>query len=591
MKFHPLHSILLTLIVCFQLNATAKQPNVLLILTDDQGYGDLSLHHNPHLQTPTMDLLGETGVRLNRFYVSPVCAPTRASLMTGRYHLRTGAFGVTRRQEVVNPKETTIAELMRANGYATGCFGKWHNGAVYPETPNGQGFDEFLGFLGGVTQHYFNPVLSHNGTDKKYEGYITEILTDAALDWMDERIEAEEPFFCYIPYNAPHTPGLVEDEYWKPYYNKQVGRWESVIYGMIDVIDEQMARLMKFLETKGQEENTIVIFMTDNGPNTWRYNAGLRGKKGHLYDGGIRTPCFIRWPEKLEHHVIDRPLAHVDVLPTLVEWCGLHGSENLELDGRSFASLAEDPATEWEDRMLISFSQGQKEKIETNGAVHTDRWTAVQQNGVWRLFDIGADIRQFENLAKQFPSVVGKLSAHFEDTLSSMPSIGVETPIPVDPSGGPLVVLKGHDAKLPVLKGKGIDYNFSAGYTGHWISRWTRTAAYPVWELDVRQSGQYEVTLLYCIPAEDVGVKARFDIQNQSLPIHITEAFDPLPNPQPFLLDGEADKYQNKDWKRLTLGTVRLREGLAEAIIRLTEIPGKAGMEVKEVELKQVKSI
>ena len=569
-------------------SADMKKPNVLLILTDDQGYGDLSLHGNPHLRTPTMDLLGKSGLRLNRFYVSPVCAPTRASLMTGRYHLRTGAFGVTRRQEVVNPEETTIAELMRSNGYRTGCFGKWHNGAVYPETPNGQGFDEFLGFLGGVTQHYFDPVLSHNGTDQKREGYITEILAEAAMEWMNDQIKNDEPFFCYVPFNAPHTPGLVDEEYWKPYYNNQVGRWESVIFGMIDVIDQQISKMLKLLEDTGQAENTIVIFMTDNGPNTWRYNAGLRGRKGHLYDGGIRVPCFVRWPGKLEERTLEEPLSHIDILPTLVDWCQLEGAETLELDGRSFASLAKGPPSEWPLRKLISFSVGSKERIQTTGTVHYGKWTAVQQRGQWELYDIVADVRQFVDVADQFPEILEALSDHFDSTLATMPSIGIPAAIPVGVEGADSTVLKGHDAELPVLKGKGIDYNYSAGFTGHWISRWTSKEAYPEWKLDIRRKGTYETSLLYCIPEEDLGVEAYFELQGQRLPIHISEAYDPLPNPQPFLLDGEAAKYQNKNWKRLSLGRLTLEPGLSDAVIRVTGIAGNAAMEVKEVELKRI---
>lgn len=570
------------------LSAKSERPNVLLILTDDQGYGDLSSHGNPHLKTPTMDALGASGLRLNRFYVSPVCAPTRASLMTGRYHLRTGAYGVTRRQEVVNPDEVTIAELMRSNGYRTGCFGKWHNGAVYPETPNGQGFEEFLGFLGGVTQHYYNPVLSHNGTDKKYEGYITEILAEAALDWMSDQIENDEPFFCYVPFNAPHTPGLVDEKYWKPYYNKQVGRWESVIYGMIEVIDEQIAKMLQFLEKKGQAENTIVIFMTDNGPNTWRYNAGLRGKKSSLYEGGIRVPCFVRWPGKLDIQTIDEPLAHVDILPTLAEWCNLSGTESLALDGRSFASLADGGESDWPDRSLVSFSVGSTEKIQTTGTVNHGKWTAVQQRGKWELYDVVADIRQFNNVASEYPEVLAELRSHFETTLAEMPPIGIPAAIPVGVEGSDITVLKGHDADLPRLKGKGIDYNYSAGYTGHWISRWTSKKAYPEWELDIRNGGAYEVDLLYCIPENDLGVEAYFELQGQRLPVKILEAFDPLANPQPFLLDGEAAKYQNKDWKRLPLGKLNLEPGKANATIRLTKISGAAGMEVKELVLRKI---
>lgn len=564
-------------------------PNVLLVLTDDQGYGDLSLHGNPQLRTPAMDRIGREGVRLDRFYVSPVCSPTRASLLTGRYHLRTGVFGVTRREEVMNPSEVTIAELFRDNGYATGCFGKWHNGTVYPETPNGQGFDEFLGVLGGLSQLYFNPVLNHNGEDREYRGYITEILADAAMDWMEKQIDADKPFFCYVPFNVPHTPGLVEEKYWKPYYNKDVGRWEAVIYGMIEVIDEQVDRMMKFLDEKGQAEDTIVIFLSDNGPATWRYNAGLRGKKGNIYDGGIRVPCFIHWPGRLKPHMVDYPLAHIDLLPTLAEWCGLKGAESLELDGKSFAALAEDPTAPWIDRKLISFSQGDASKVTKTGTVHTNQWTAVMQGGKWELYDIIADIRQRNDLAKEFPGVVQDLQSHFEAVLTSMPPLGKPTPFPLSANGHEKVILEGQDAILPEkYKGKGIDYNFPSGISHQWISFWTKTDAYPEWEVDVIDPGRFEVSLLYCIPESDLGAEAYFEVQGKTLPIHITEAFDPPPNPQPFLLDGESVKYENKDWKEISIGEVSLEEGATHARIHVTRIPGKAAMEVKEVILRRI---
>lgn len=566
------------------------KPNVLLILTDDQGYGDLSSHGNPHLKTPAMDRIGKEGVRLDRFYVSPVCGPTRASLLTGKYHLRTGAFGVTRRQEVINPEEVTIAELMQDNGYATGCFGKWHNGSVYPETPNGQGFDEFLGVLGGLSQHYFNPVLDHNGEEKEYRGYITEILAQNAIDWMDKQLEDDQPFFCYVPFNAPHTPGLVEEKYWKPYYEKNVGRWESVIYGMIDVIDEQIGRMLQFLEDRGQLDETIVIFMSDNGPATWRYNAGLRGKKSSVYDGGTRVPCFIRWPEKLKPSTIEHlPLSHIDILPTLAEWCGLDGSETLELDGKSFAALAENPNTPWGDRKIISFTQGPESKIRSTGAVHSNRWTAVMQRDKWELYDIVADVRQRKDLANTHPAEVQELRSYFEKTLSSMPPLSGVTPYPLAVTRRSKVVLEGQDALLPSeYKGKGIDYNYPAGFSHHWISFWTETKAVPEWKVDVIDPGVFEVSLRYCIPESDLGVEAYFEIQGEQLPVHITEAFDPPANPQPFLLDGESVKYENKDWKEISIGKISLKKGLTSARIRVTNIPGNAAMEVKEVILKRL---
>jgi len=568
---------------------TSVKPNVLLILTDDQGYGDLSLHGSPHLKTPAMDRIGKEGVRLDRFYVSPVCGPTRASLLTGRYHLRTGAVGVTRRDEVLNPSEVTLAELFQQNHYATGCFGKWHNGSVFPESPNGQGFDDFLGVLGGLSQLYFDPVLNHNGENGEYRGYITEVLAEAAIDWMDKQVEADTPFFCYVPFNAPHTPGLVEEKYWKPYYEKSVGRWESVIFGMIEVIDEQIARMLAFLEGKDQLENTIVIFMSDNGPATWRYNAGLRGKKSSVYDGGTRVPCFIRWPEKLKPNTIDYPLAHVDMLPTLAAWCGLKGVESLELDGKSFAVLAENPTIPWGDRKLISFPQGPESRIRTSGTVHTNRWSAVMQKGKWELYDIVADVRQRDNLSKKHPHVVKELRAYYEKSLAGMPPFKDPAPYPLRNNGIDKVVLEGQDAILPKkYKGKGIDYNYPSGISHQWISFWTETEAVPEWNVDVIDPGEFKVSLRYCLPESDLGVKARLEVQGKQLPIELTGAFDPPANYQPFLLDGESVKYENKDWKESYLGIVSLEKGNTHARIRVTDIPGKSAMEVKELVLERI---
>ncbi len=568
--------------------ADSSQPNVLLILTDDQGYGDLSLHGNPLLKTPAMDSIGKDGVRLDRFYVSPVCAPTRASLLTGRYHLRTGSWGVSNRQEVVDPAETTIAELMGNSGYATGCFGKWHNGAAHPETPNGQGFDEFFGFLGGVWRAYYDPVLMHNEEEKRYDGYITELLTDKAIDWMDAQIESETPFFCYLPYNAPHTPGLVDEEYWKPFYQKGVGRWESVIYGMIKSIDDQIARVLEFLEKNGQAENTIVIFMTDNGPNTYRYTAGLRGKKSSIHEGGIRVPFFIRWPGTLTPHTVDHPLSHIDILPTLAELCDLPLETAKELDGRSFASLLQEPSSEWPDRTLLSFGYGSESRIRSEAAVHTNRWNAVQSKGKWSLYDIQADVRQRDDLSQQFPEVLDQLRGHWERELATMPPLGLQTPIPIGRREHEVVVLKGHDARFPIPKGQGIDFNYRAGFTGHWIANWTDTSAYPEWNLEVSEGGEYEVTLLYCLAAENIGVAGNFDLAGKKLPFSITEAFDPEPYSQPYMLDGEATKYEHKPWKRLPIGKTRIDSGAALARIQLTNMPGEQGPEIKEIILQRI---
>ena len=271
-----------------------EQPNVILVMTDDQGYGDVCSHGNPLIDTPNLDQMAKDGARFENFFVSPLCAPTRASLLTGRYHIRTGTVNVSNNLEIMRSEETTIAELFKANGYSTALFGKWHNGEHYPYNPNGQGFDEFVGFCAGHTGNYFDPILEHNAGTIKTKGFITDILTDKAMEWIEAK--RNEKFFCYIPYNAPHTPYQVPDAYFEKYKARGLDVKNATLYGMVENIDDNMGRLLKKVKELGLQENTIVLFLTDNGPNTRnRYNGGMKGHKGQVDEGGVRVPLFVRW--------------------------------------------------------------------------------------------------------------------------------------------------------------------------------------------------------------------------------------------------------------------------------------------------------
>ena len=300
-------------------------------------------------------------------------------------------------------------------------------------------------------------------------------------------------------------------------------------------------------------------------------------------------PCFIRWPERLKPGRVDYPLAHIDILPTLADWCELDGVDSLNLDGKSFAELAENPEMPWADRKYISFTYRNSERIQNEAAVYTNRWSAVQSRGVWELYDMKVDDRQLDDVAENYPEVVKELRTHFEKVLATLPPQGISKPYPLRDNGVNRVWMHGHGAQLPVaFKGKGIDYNFSGGINGTWVSSWTDPDAVPEWKVDVIDGGTFEVSLAYCLPASDLGVKAQLEIQGERLPIHITEAFDPPPNPQPFLLEGESEKYENKDWKILPLGAVTLTPGETRLRIKVTDIPGAAAMEVGAVVLDRV---
>lgn len=398
-----------------------KRPNVILVMTDDQGYGDLACHGNPVIKTPNLDQLYTQSVRLTNFHVGPTCSPTRAGLMTGHYCNRTGVWHTIMGRSLLRKDEVTMGDVFSASGYRTGIFGKWHLGDNYPFRPQDRGFREVLIHLGGGVgqgpdywgNDYFDDTYFHNGRPRKFAGYCTDIWFDGAMEFI--KANKDHPFFCYIPTNAPHGPYNISDEYMKPYLDKGLPENQARFYGMITNIDDNIGRLMQRLKELDLEENTILIFMTDNGTSGNGFNAGMRGKKGSEYDGGHRVPCFIRWPVgDLKGGIdIERLTAHVDLMPTFIDLCGLKKPRGLEFDGDSIVNLLKDQDNSWPDRTLVTDSQ----RIEhpekwRKSAVMTDRWRLI--NGK-ELYDMKADPGQKKDIADAHPQVVEKLQKAYED--------------------------------------------------------------------------------------------------------------------------------------------------------------------------------
>ena len=272
---------------------TEDPPNIVIILTDDQGWGDIASHGNPDIDTPHLDQLASGGARFDRFFVNPVCAPTRASLLTGRDHLKTGTQWVTYGLENMNAEEVTFGEIFKKAGYQTGLFGKWHNGSHYPMDPKGQGFDTFFGFKMGHLNNYFDTELEYNGTMVKTDGFITDVLTDSALAFIERN--QNTPFLAYIPYNAPHSPFQVPDRYFVKYKAQRLDDKNASVYGMVENIDDNIGRVVSKLDELGISDKTIVIFLTDNGPNGGnRFNGNMKGWKAKVDEGGVRVPFFLK---------------------------------------------------------------------------------------------------------------------------------------------------------------------------------------------------------------------------------------------------------------------------------------------------------
>ena len=407
-------------------------PNVVLIMTDDQGWGQLGVHGDPVLQTPNLDRFAGESAEFTRFYVSPVCAPTRASLMTGRYHYRTGVVDTYLGRALMAPDEQTVAEMFFEEGYRTGIFGKWHLGDNYPMRAIDQGFQEaVLHRGGGIGQpsdapgtDYFDPILYHNGEEKKYEGYCTDIYFDEAIRFIDE--PADEPFFVYLPTNAPHSPYLVPDAYRERYAAQGLEDKDARIYGMIENIDDNVGKLLSALEESDRRENTIVIFMTDNGPTTKLYDAGLRAQKASVYEGGIRVPFFIRWPAKIQPKKIETIAAHIDVAPTLMDAAGAPLSPAAEVDGRSLMPLLTEAAPEWPDRTIyIQAHRGNEPQLWRNAAAIGQQYKLVQPlsfskpmpAGAKReLYDLNADPGEEHDLSNEIDQRerIGELERGYE---------------------------------------------------------------------------------------------------------------------------------------------------------------------------------
>ncbi|KLU06740.1 sulfatase [Rhodopirellula islandica] len=422
--------------------SSESRPNVILVVTDDQGYGDMSCHGNPWLNTLNLDRLATQSVRLENFHVDPVCTPTRAALMTGRYCTRVGAWAVTEGRQLLDPDETTMAEIFRDSGYRTGMFGKWHLGDPPPFAPRERGFETVVRHMAGGADEignptgndYFDDTYYRNGTPESFDGYCTDIWFEEAIDFIQQ--DSEQPFFVYIPTNAMHSPYLVADRYSDPFEQQGIEPKRAAFYGMIQNFDENLGRLLKKLDQANLRENTLLIFMSDNGTAQGAseqdrkdgFNAGMRGKKGSVYEGGHRVPCFASWPAKWDgNRPVHQLTCHRDWLPTLIDLCDLKRPAEVSFDGRSMAGLLHSSSQQWPERTLIIERQSDNvvSATKTQGraqppfAVLTDRWRLIRDE----LYDIRNDPGQFKNIAAEHPEVVRELRAaydtYFEDVHGS----------------------------------------------------------------------------------------------------------------------------------------------------------------------------
>jgi len=568
-------------------NRDMKQnpPNVIVILSDDQGWGDLSVSGNSNINTPNIDKLAETGVFFDRFYVCPVCSPTRAEFLTGRYHVRGGVYSTSAGGERLDLDETTIAGVFKNAGYKTAAYGKWHNGMQPPYHPNARGFDDYYGFCSGHWGNYFSPVLEHNGKIVKGEGFIIDDLTNHGIEFIEKN--KENPFFLYLPFNTPHSPMQVPDEYWDRFENKELKmrnrdpEQENVQHtkaalAMCENIDWNVGRVIQKLDELNLTENTIVVYFSDNGPNGWRWNDGMKGRKGSTDEGGVRSPFFIKWPGKIQSgKKITAIASAIDLLPTLTHLAGIENHPGKPLDGVSLKPLLTEANPQWKDRYIFNHwgkrtsVRSQKYRLDSDG----------------KLFDMENDPGQNTNVAETYPETTQELTVARENwekgALAELPETDTR-PFTIAHPGFAWTQIPARDGTAHGNIQRSNRYPNCSFFTN-----WTSTADSITWDAEVLADGDFEVTVYYTCPAESAGSTFQLSFGDEKLVSKITEAHNPPLTGMENDRDPRTESYV-KNFKPFKMGTIHLNKGTGTLTLKANEIPGSQVMDFRLLMLKRI---
>ena len=601
----PALTLLLALLCvpCGQLSAAATRPNIVVFLADDSGWGDYSFNGNSNIRTPNIDSIARNGAVLDRFYVCSVCAPTRAEFLTGRYHPRGGVRGVSTGLERLNAGEKTIADAFKAAGYATGAFGKWHNGSQWPYHPNARGFDEYYGFTSGHWGEYFDPPLEHNGKLVRGRGFIADDLTDHALAFIEQN--TTKPFFCYVPFNTPHSPWAVPQDYWQRFKDTPVGLRAKpgdaedldhtrCALAMVENLDWNVGRVLKRLDELKLAGNTIVVYFSDNGPNSWRWNGGMKGRKGSTDEGGVRSTCFIRFPARIQPGTVVHEIAGaIDLLPTLTGLAGVSRVGDKPLDGQNLGNLLVGARRRsWPDRTIFSHQNG-------NVSARSQQY---RYSNAGELFDMVADPGQTKNIATEKPDVAAKFAAAVADwrrdvlgrTTAPVPNAkgkakggGLppdDRPYPVGAGGAafPITPLPARDG----IAHGGVRRSANAPNCSYFVN-WKSADDSMTWDVDVSTAGNYEVTIHYTAP--EAGSTIELSLNSSKLAGKVAPAWNPPPYTNQDTIARPPAESTMKEFRPLNLGTLRLEKGRGLLTLRALEVAGQGVMDVRQVTLTLAK--
>ncbi|WP_425237755.1 arylsulfatase [Ulvibacterium sp.] len=559
--------------------ANSKKPNIILIIADDQGWGDLSSNGNTNLSTPHIDALAKNGVSFKNFYVQPVCSPTRAELLTGRYFPRLGVFDTSAGGERMNLGETTLAEILKNGGYATAAYGKWHNGMQPPYHPNSRGFDDYYGFTSGHWGNYFSPMLEHNGEITKGEGFLVDDLTNKGLEFITKH--QTESFFLYLPYNTPHSPMQVPDSYWDRFKNKDLAltyhgeetedlNFTKAALAMVENIDHNVGRITQKLQELDLEENTIIVYMTDNGPNGFRWNGGMRGKKGWVDEGGVRSPFFVQWKDSLPAgKEINEIASAIDILPTLANMVGLESKTEQPLDGRDLTPLLWSKNPSWRPQLVYNHWAGKT-------SVRSQKYRLDNEN---RLYDMENDHAQTTDVSKQHQEVADSLIKAKNKWLAE-----VNPKLPKEEDHRPLTLGSPDHRFTQIPARDGIPHgNIKRSNrfpNNTFFTNWRSERDSITWNVEVLSDGEFDVTLYYTCAAENTGSTIELSLGHSKVSAKIMEAHNP---PLTGMENDRTPRMESyvKDFKPIKLGTIALKKGQGNLTLKALEIPGDQAIDVR----------
>ncbi len=585
-----------------------RRPNVVVFLADDAGWGDYGVHGNKTSRTPNIDSIANSGVRFDRFFVCSVCAPTRAEFLTGRYHSRGGVRGVSTGQERLDLDEKTLADAFRQAGYATGAFGKWHNGSQWPYHPMARGFEQYYGHTSGHWGEYFDPPLEHNGQRVREKGYIVDLCTNHAIEFIEAN--RGQPFFCYVPFTTPHSPWGVPPDKWSKYKDvqpsqpateagKEVVDETRCVYAMLENQDDNVGRVLNKLKELNIDENTIVVYFSDNGPNTWRWNDAMKGKKGSVDEGGIRSPLFIHWPTKITGgRVVPEIAGAIDLLPTLLSLTDVKRVGDKPLDGVDLSPLIFGKAKRWADRNLLTYQGG-------NASLRSPQYRFDPQGG---LFDMLADPAQTKNIAAEKPEVTAKMaglvSAWRDDVFGS--DINASTSSDAVVSAGknkkqnksaknvtkddrafPVGYTEFPWTPLPARDGNsfgGIKRSSGAPNCSYFVD-WKSLEGYITWDIDIHEAGTYDVTIEYTCPEADAGSTIELSFGESKLVGKVGPGWDPPLYTNQDTIPRPSAESTMKEFRPLELGSIKLPTGRGLLTLKALEMPGSSVMDVLSIHL------